>query len=134
MNGIFLTLALFLELAATISLKLSQGFSKLLPALAMVIFSALNLTLLSFALNIKGFEVGVVYAVWSGVGMAFIVSMELFWKQREQWNGKAIGPIGTIARIGLVGSVVHGQLATRFAPASWALGLIGFSALVLAWH
>lgn len=43
-----------------------------------------------------------------------------------------------MARIGLglgfVCSVVHGQLATRLAPAAWALGLIGFSALVLAWH
>src|SRR5712692_547288 len=86
------------------------------------LFSALSLTLLSFALNVKGFEVGVVYAVWSGVGMAFIVTIEIIWQQREQWNGKDIGPIGTMARIGLglgfVGSVVHGQLATRLAPAS----------------
>ena len=68
MNGIFLMLALFLALAAAVSLKLSQGFSKRLPALAMVVFSILSLTLLSFALNVKGFEVGVVYTVWSGVG------------------------------------------------------------------
>ena len=78
MNGIFFMLALFLELAAAISLKLSQRFSKLLPSFVMVVFSALSLTLLSFALNVKGFEVGVVYDVWSGVGMAFIVTMELF--------------------------------------------------------
>src|SRR6266478_3580600 len=51
-------------------------------ALAMVVFSALSLTLLSFALNVKGFEVGVVYAVWSGVGMAFIVTMEIFCPHR----------------------------------------------------
>src|SRR5712692_2292046 len=55
------------------------------------LFSALSLTLLSFALNVKGFEVGVVYAVWSGVGMAFIVTIEIIWQQREQWNGKDIG-------------------------------------------
>jgi len=138
MNGIFLMLALFLELTAVISLKLSQRFSKLLPSFVMVVFSALSLTLLSFALNVKGFEVGVVYAVWSGVGMAFIVTIEIIWQQREQWNGKDIGPIGTMARIGLglgfVGSVVLGQLVTRLAPDTWALGLIGFSALVLAWH
>ncbi len=122
MNVVFLMLALFLELAAAISLKLSHGFSKRIPALATGVFSALSFTLLSFALNVKGFEVGVVYAVWSGVGMAFIVTMEIFWKQREKWNGKDIGPIGTMARIGLglgfVGSVVHGQLVTRLALAS----------------
>ena len=47
MNGIFLMLALFLALAAAVSLKLSQGFSKRLPALAMVAFSVLSLALLS---------------------------------------------------------------------------------------
>src|SRR2546421_6524296 len=77
MNVVFLMLALFLELAAAISLKLSHGFSKRIPALATVVFSALSLTLLSFALNVKGFEVSVVYAVWSGVGMAFIVTIEI---------------------------------------------------------
>lgn len=33
-----------------------------------------------------------------------------------------------------VGSVVGGQLATHLVPATWALGLIGFPALTLAWH
>ncbi len=41
MNGIFLMLALFLELTAVISLKLSQGFSKLLLSLAMVVYPPL---------------------------------------------------------------------------------------------
>ena len=138
MNSVFLILALTSEVAAIIALKLSQGFSKHIPALAMVVFSVLSLTLLSFVLNVRGFEEGVIYAAWSGVGIAFIAVIELLWKQKEHWKGKDIGPIGSMARIGLglgfVGSVVHGQLATRLAPATWALGLIGFSALALAWH
>ena len=59
-------------------------------------------------------------------------------KNPEKPNGKDIGPIGTTARIvvGLwfVGSVIHGQLSVHLAPAAWALGLVGFPALVLAWH
>jgi hypothetical protein len=52
---------------------------------------------------------------------------------------REIGPIGTAARLVLggylVGSVIYGQLATHnVRPATWALGLIGFPALVLAWH
>jgi hypothetical protein len=53
---------------------------------------------------------------------------------------RAIGPIGTAARLFLglllVGSIMYGQLlATRRpAPITWALGLFGFPALVLAWH
>ena len=51
-----------------------------------------------------------------------------------------IGPIGTAARLVvgllLVGLIVYGQLMTsgHLAPPTWALGLIGFPALVLAWH
>lgn len=51
-----------------------------------------------------------------------------------------IGPVGTTARliVGLllIGLIVYGQLvATKhFTPAAWALGLLGFPALVLAWH
>ncbi len=64
-------------------------------------------------------------------------------QNREKRNGKDIGPIGATARIlvglGLVGSVIHGQLSVHLAPAThapatWALGLIGFPTLVLAWH
>ena len=51
-----------------------------------------------------------------------------------------IGPIGTTVRllVGLllVGLIVYGQLATsgHLTPVTWALGLLGFPALVLAWH
>ena len=143
MNGILVASAFFSECLAVIFLKLSQGFSKRLAGLATVAFAVLSLTLLSLALNVKGFEMNVIYAAWSIVGIAVIAFIESFWKQKGQWNNRDIGPIGTMARLGiglwLAGSVVYGQLATRFVPAthsfaSWALGLIGFPALVLAWH
>jgi hypothetical protein len=51
---------------------------------------------------------------------------------------RRIGPIGTAARIivGLVllGSVVQGHLARGWHLSSWALGLLGFPALLLAWQ
>jgi hypothetical protein len=49
---------------------------------------------------------------------------------------RGIGPVGTAARllVGglLLGSVVQGHLARGFHLSSWALGLVGFPALVLA--
>lgn len=39
-----------------------------------------------------------------------------------------------ILGLDFVGSVIHGQLATYIVPATWALGLIGFPTLMLAWH
>ena len=55
-----------------------------------------------------------------------------------QRNGRDLGPLSTAARLVvgllLVGSVIHGQLVTHLALAPWALGLLGFPALVVAWH
>jgi len=59
---------------------------------------------------------------------------------RDQLTGwpREIGVIGTVARgsVGLllVASVVYGQLSSHLNPATWALGLIGFPAVVLVWH
>lgn len=51
---------------------------------------------------------------------------------------RRIGIIGTAARIVLglvlVGSVVWGEWSSHFVPASWALGLLGFPAALLAWQ
>jgi hypothetical protein len=51
-----------------------------------------------------------------------------------------IGPIGTAVRLVLglllVGSILYGQLSSsgHLSPSTWVLGLLGFPALVLAWH
>ncbi len=59
---------------------------------------------------------------------------------QAQLRSREIGPIGTAARlvlgVFLVGIIVDGQLMTsgHLSPITWVLGLIGFPALVLAWH
>jgi multidrug transporter EmrE-like cation transporter len=138
MNSAFLILAPISEVTATTFLKRSQGFSKRLAGLAMVVCYRLSLTLLTFSFESfsVGFEVDAAYAVWSGVGIALIVSAQLLCKHQERWDGRDIGSIGSTVRIvfgfWLAGSVIHAQLATRFALATWVLGLIGFPAVVLA--
>ena len=56
--------------------------------------------------------------------------------QHSAAHHRGIGPIGTVARVlvglGLVGSVAWGHLARGFHPSSWALGLLGFPALLVA--
>jgi hypothetical protein len=51
-------------------------------------------------------------------------------------SGRAIGRWGTTARLvagaALVGDVAYGHWARGFHPAAWALGLIGFPAMLLA--
>lgn len=69
----FLAGAIALEVAGTISIKLSDGFTKLLPSVLLFVFYTASFVALTFAL--KKIEVGVAYAVWSGVGTALIAAI-----------------------------------------------------------
>ena len=67
---LILAVAILLELSGTICLKLSHGFTRLAPSLGVVIFYLGSFYLMGQSL--KTMEVGVVYAIWSGLGTALI--------------------------------------------------------------
>ena len=67
---LILGIAILLELSGTICLKLSYGFSKLAPSIGVVFFYLGSFALM--AQSLKTLEVGIVYAIWSGVGTALI--------------------------------------------------------------
>lgn len=70
MEWIYLSLAIGFELIATTLLKLSDGWTKLLPSVATIIFYVLCFWF--FALALKKIELGIAYAIWSGVGIAVL--------------------------------------------------------------
>lgn len=70
MHWLFLALAIVAEVVATSSLKLTEGFSRLWPSLAVVGGYALAFYLLS--LSLRHMSVGVAYAIWAGTGIALI--------------------------------------------------------------
>jgi small multidrug resistance pump len=70
MSWAFLAAAILFEVAGTTFLKLSNGFTRLLPVIFMFLFYAASMSLLSLVL--KKIEVGIAYAIWSGVGTATI--------------------------------------------------------------
>jgi small multidrug resistance pump len=67
----WLALAIGTEVVATTALKLSNGFQQLGWAAVVVIGYGISFYALSVAL--RTIPLGVVYAVWSGVGTAVIV-------------------------------------------------------------
>ncbi|WP_117214385.1 DMT family transporter [Allorhizocola rhizosphaerae] len=71
MAWVFLVAAIVAEVMATISLRLSEGFSKLVPTVLVVVGYAAAFTMLSFALK-RGMPVAVGYAVWAAAGIALI--------------------------------------------------------------
>ncbi len=68
---ILLAIAIVGEVTATVSLKLSDGFSKPVPSVVVVIGYLVAFTALGKLLK-QGFPTGVAYAVWAAVGIAAI--------------------------------------------------------------
>lgn len=66
----YLALAIVSEVIATSALKLSDGFSRFWPSVIVVTGYAISFYCLSLIL--KTLPVGIVYAIWSGVGIALI--------------------------------------------------------------
>lgn len=73
---LYILLAILLEVVGTSCMKLSEGFSRILPSILMFVFYGLCLTILTLAL--KKMELGVLYAVWSGLGTALITAIGIF--------------------------------------------------------
>jgi len=73
----FLVGAITLEVAGTTSMKLSEGFTKLLPSVLLFVFYAASFVALTLAL--KKIEVSVAYAVWSGAGTALIAAIGILY-------------------------------------------------------
>ena len=56
-------------------MKLSKGFTNIIPSVLLFVFYAASLVALTFAL--RKIDVGVAYAVWSGVGTALIATISI---------------------------------------------------------
>jgi small multidrug resistance pump len=100
----FLVGAIALEVAGTTSMKLSAGFARLGPSLLIFIFYAMSLAALTFAL--KGIDVSLAYAIWSGIGTALITIIGVLYFQEPLTLLKTIS-VGLIV-IGVIGLNLSG--------------------------
>lgn len=72
-SWLFLAVAILAEVMATSSLKLSDGFSRLGPSVLVVLGYGISFFCLSMTL--KTIPVGMVYAIWSGLGIVLVTSI-----------------------------------------------------------
>ena len=70
MYWLFMVGAISFEVAGTISLKISHGFTKPMYVVITVIAYLISFTFMGLAL--KGLPVSTVYALWAGVGTALV--------------------------------------------------------------
>lgn len=68
--------AIFGEIAGTICIKLSDGFTKPIPSILVLVFYGASMIWLAIA--VKTIEIGVAYAVWSGVGTVVVVFIGIY--------------------------------------------------------
>jgi small multidrug resistance pump len=73
---IFLILAIISEVFATSFLKSTEGFTKLWPSIIVLVGYCAAFYFLSLTLDT--IPIGVVYAIWSGVGIAAIAIVSVF--------------------------------------------------------
>jgi len=78
---VYLLIAIVAEIIATSSLKASEQFTKLWPSVLVV---AGYLTAFYFlSLTLKKMEVGIAYALWSGIGIVLVsIAGAVLYKQK----------------------------------------------------
>lgn len=63
---VMLSIAIFFEVCGTVSMRLSEGLTRLTPSVMIFVFYAMSFAMNAFVIRVLGLSV--VYAVWSGVG------------------------------------------------------------------
>jgi len=91
--ALWLALAIGSEIIATVSLKLSDGFTR--PISASVVVAGYALSFYALSISLRTIPLGVVYAIWSGVGTAAIVVIGFFLFREALDTVKVVG-IGLI--------------------------------------
>lgn len=71
MQWLFLFIAIFGEVIGTSALKASEGFTKIVPSMIVIIAYGIAFFFLSLTLK-EDINIGIVYAIWSGVGVSLI--------------------------------------------------------------
>ena len=73
MPALYLSIAILSEVAGTIALKYTDGFSRMGPSAAVLVGYGLSFWML--ALVLREMPIGLAYAVWAAVGTALIAAV-----------------------------------------------------------
>lgn len=90
---VILCLAILCEVIATSALARSNGFSRPGPVAICALFYGVSFWLLSITL--KTMPTGVVYAIWSGLGIVLITLVAWIW-QKQVLDWPALAGLGLI--------------------------------------
>ncbi|GBC99067.1 Quaternary ammonium compound-resistance protein SugE [bacterium HR17] len=84
MEWVYLLLAGMLEIVWAVALKLSNGFTRPMPAAVVIVAGLLSLFFLSLAA--RHIPIGTAYAVWTGIGAAGVATVGiLYFNEPRDW-------------------------------------------------
>ena len=89
MSYLYLGIAIIAEVVATSALKSSQGFTKPLASMVVVVGYCIAFYCLSIVL--KTIPIGIAYAIWAGLGIVLITIVGYFFYQQKLDAAAVIG-------------------------------------------
>ncbi len=101
--ALLLVFAIVTEVAGTVALRYSEGFTKLAPSAGVVVGYGLSFWLL--ALVLRELSIGTTYAVWSAVGTALIAGFGML----------ALGEPATALKLASLGLIIIGVVGLNLA-------------------
>jgi small multidrug resistance pump len=103
---ILLAIAIVTEVIATSSLKISDGFTRLWPSVVVVI--GYGISFYALALTMRTLPVGIIYAIWSGLGITLVTLVGWFLFKQQ---------LSTHALIG-IGLIIAGVIVMNLSPSA----------------
>lgn len=97
MAWVLLVVAIATEVVGTLALRASSGFTQLVPAAVTVVMYLVSIVLLAIVL--KTLPVGIVYAIWSAVGIALVAVLG------RVIFGDPVPPVAAVGMVLIVGGV-----------------------------
>ena len=104
MGWLLLFVAIGFEVAGTTCMKLSEGFSKLVPAVLIFVFYGISFAVFAMALK-KGINLSAAYAIWCGIGISLIAAIGILYFKE---------PV-TVLKMASIALIIAGVVGLSFA-------------------
>jgi small multidrug resistance pump len=105
MSWVYLILAIITEVIGTGAMKLSHGFTKIVPSILMLAFYGLSFAFLTLA--VKKIDVSTGYAIWAGIVTALVATVGILYFKE---------PV-TMVKIASIALIVLGVIGLTLVPA-----------------
>jgi small multidrug resistance pump len=93
MHWLYLIIAIVCEVTATSALKSTDGFTRVIPSV--IVIAGYSASFYFLSLTLRTFPIGIVYAIWSGVGIV-LIAIAGWIVYRQKLDMAALAGIGLI--------------------------------------